>query len=781
VQHWVRTFGTDTFKSVETWGNTAADDIKDDPNEAGDQSRTTHCEAGKFGAPYAAALDIANNLYVMNTNCIDGNNTQVQRRDAVTGQWSIIVVPRHSNAWPEGHELAIDARGSLYMASINSMMRADTATTPPTTPVIPPAPVVDAAAPQLTTVTLPATTITRAVTATLAATDNVKVTQVRYLEGAADITTAGWVDYTGSITKELSDGNGAKTLRVQVRDAAGNVSAVISATTTYTAPVVVTPPVVTPPVVVPPVVVPPVVVPPVKVNQAPVVTDVILPDPATTQTVTVTTVATDDGTIAKMRLATEEGNWSAWRDWSPTTQFTLTAGEGFRGVSVQVQDAEGLLSNSKYKMTTLTPAVVTPPVVVPPADTVAPVITNVTYPETTTSGDVPYTLTATDNLGVVEMRTGNDSNEIIDNPWVAYKAANTFHFDVDGLAAVTTFKLQVQVRDKAGNIATTNFRTMYTPPVVTPPVVVPPVVVPPVVVPPVVTPTPVNAAPVLAKDGVTVPATTTSSTISVHVVATDDTQVTKVRFATEDGFWKAWQDYHVDSSFTLAAGVGAHGVFAQVADGQGLVSDARYVTLVVVGPPVPVTPVPPVVNPNPGQAPIVVDRTAPVLGKLNLPAVTASRNITISLTATDNVGVAWVRLANEDGKWGAWTRYTPTVAWSLTPIAMSKAVFVQVKDAAGNESNREWTTLLCSPCLPLQKVLASMKTAPAVITPRARRGSVRADRIAASALAQNFDLSQADHKRDVIDCGKGFDTALVQAEDVTRNCERVVVVHEPKG
>ncbi|MBC7460966.1 MAG: hypothetical protein H7287_06355, partial [Thermoleophilia bacterium] len=549
VQRWDRNFDG-SFTATVAYGNTAADDGKDDPNQVGDQSRTSICDQpGKFGAPYSNALDTTGNLYVMSTNCWLGGTTQVQRLDVATGTWSIINGPKYGDN--QSHEIAIDGHGDIFMASVDTLLRA-TGTAP--APVTPPQPAVDVTAPQLSSVTLPATTAVRAVTLAITATDAVGVTQLRIAQGADDINAAAWVQHTAQLSVELTAGDGPKTIRVQVRDAAGNLSAVLAATTIYTAPVV------APPVVVPPVVVPPVVVPQVKVNQAPVLTEVTLPNPATTQAITVAIDATDDTAVTEMRLASEQGVWGPWTKFDAAATFTLTAGNGARGVFVQVRDTERLESKSLYRITTAAvPAVV----------------------------------------------------------------------------------------------------------VVVPPVVIPPVVVPPVVVPPVV-------------------------------------------------------------------------------------------------------------------APPVRDTTAPVLVELAFPKTTTTRTITVATRATDDVGVTKMRLASDNGIWQPWQDYAAATPWTLAPVAMVKGVFVQVRDTAGNESNVKYLTTLCTPCLPAPEARAAAKVPLSLATRRLlRTGSTRSDAIRPSALGQDFNLSQDDHRRDVLDCGAGFDTALVRPGDVTRHCERVVVVRAP--
>ncbi|MCW2974027.1 MAG: hypothetical protein JWN72_2300 [Thermoleophilia bacterium] len=595
VQRWDRNFDG-SFTARVAYGNTAADDQADDPNQAGDQSRTTVCDQpGKFGAPYATALDTANNVYVMSTNCWLGGKTQIGRLDIATGTWSIINGPKYGNN--QSHELAIDARGDIFMASVDTTLRA-TGVAPAPVPVPPlptPQPAADVTAPELSSATLPATTAARTVTLALAATDAVGVTQLRMAQAGADITAAPWVAYAAQVSVELGAADGPTTVRVQVRDAAGNLSAVLAATTIYTAPVVV-PPVVVPPVVVPPVVAPPVVVPPVvappKANQAPVLNEVTLPNPAVTQAITVSIDAADDTAVTEMRLATEEGDWGGWTKFDAAASFTLTAGNGARGVFVQVRDAEHLESRSLYRTTVAAvPAVVVPPVAVPP---------------------------------------------VVVPPVVA-------------------------------------------PPVVAPPVVVPPVVVPPVVVPPVVVP-PVVVPPVV---------------------------------------------------------------------------------------------VPPVV------APPVRDTKAPVLEELTLPKTIATRTVTVSTKASDNVAVTRMRLASDNGVWQPWQDYAAATPWTVAPTAMVKGVFVQVRDAAGNESNVKYLTTLCTPCLPAPQARALAHRTRSLATRRLRTGSARLELVRASALGHDFDLSQDDHRRDVLDCGGGFDTALVRPGDVTRHCERVVVVRSP--
>ena len=62
-----------------------------------------------------------------------------------------------------------------------------------------------------------------------------------------------------------------------------------------------------------------------------------------------------------------------------------------------------------------------------------------------------------------------------------------------------------------------------------------------------------------------------------------------------------------------------------------------------------------------------------------------------------------------------------------------------------------------------------------------RRGTLRSARLRGTRGNDHFDASQKDGRRDVIDCGAGTrDTVLKRPEDITRGCEIVRVVRDPR-
>ena len=375
---------------------------------------------------------------------------------------------------------------------------------------------------------------------------------------------------------------------------------------------------------------------------APVLTATTVPATTTTQAITVGVTATDAVGVTSMRFANEDGTWSAWRSFAATGTQTLTAGYGIKGVSVQVEDAAGNLSNTLYK--TLSYAAVPPPAL----DASAPVLTAITVPATTTTQSIAVAITATDNLAVTQVRFANEDGNW--GAWVAYAATvNTTLTAGYGVKGVTA-----QVRDAAGNESATISKTLTYQAANIPPAA--------------------NdiADPVLTT--ATIPTITNNRTIAVATVATDDTAVTRIRFANEDGNWGAWLPYAASTNTTLTVNYGPKLVFVQVGDGywhESAIVQLKTSYQADVQLP-----------PGGGGA----DATAPVLADAMVPATSTTQAITVGITATDNVAVAQVRFANEDGNWAGWQTYTPNMAWTLSAGYTLKLVFIQVRDAAGNES-----------------------------------------------------------------------------------------------
>jgi hypothetical protein len=211
-------------------------------------------------------------------------------------------------------------------------------------------------------------------------------------------------------------------------------------------------------------------------------------------------------------------------------------------------------------------------------------------------------------------------------------------------------------------------------------------------------PVPVGDAadPVIAT--VTVPATTQSQVIDVTIAATDDVAVKQVRFANDYGVWEAWQAFTPAMRFSLRAGIGTRGVYTQVRDAANRESNVVYRTTIVTAQnPAPAPNPVPVPDPEPDPAPNPVpdpapnpapgpDVVAPTLRQVTVPATTATSAIDVVIDGIDDHAVTQMRLATDDGNWGAWQAFTPTVRFTLRAGIGFRGVYVQLRDAAGNES-----------------------------------------------------------------------------------------------
>jgi hypothetical protein len=110
----------------------------------------------------------------------------------------------------------------------------------------------------------------------------------------------------------------------------------------------------------------------------------------------------------------------------------------------------------------------------------------------------------------------------------------------------------------------------------------------------------------------------------------------------------------------------------------------------------------------------VADLVAPTLVNVTVPAVATTQTISVVINATDAVsGVAQVRIANEDGNWGPWKPFAPTVTHTLTPGHGGKGIFVQVKDLAGHESNALFRQLNFQPVVDTQAPVLVSAVVPA--------------------------------------------------------------------
>lgn len=160
-----------------------------------------------------------------------------------------------------------------------------------------------------------------AITLTISVTDpapSAGLGKMRFRNGDAEW--SNWEAYTPTRTWQLAAGNGEKTLSVQVRDSAGNVSAVAQATIRLDSALI--------------------------DSVAPVGTIIINDNDATTPNTTVTlTLEVSDPApsagVATMRLSNDGVVWSEWGPYTATKPWTLLPDDGNKTVYAQFRDHAG--------------------------------------------------------------------------------------------------------------------------------------------------------------------------------------------------------------------------------------------------------------------------------------------------------------------------------------------------------------------------------------------------------------------------------------------------------
>lgn len=231
------------------------------------------------------------------------------------------------------------------------------------------------------------------------------LTHMRFSNNGADW--SGWEAYTETKPWTLSAGDGAKTVYVQFRDGALNVSATASDGISLD-------------------------------TAGPLGTILINGNaPYTNSRDVALTVTANDGSgsgVADMRLSDNGVVWGAWTAFAATQAYSLPGGDGPKTVYVQFRDGIGNVSQPFSDAITL--------------DTVSPTGSVVIAGGApfTASANTPLALTAQDTgSGVATMRFSNTGADW--SPWESFAAAKTWPLvPGDGLKTV-----YVQFMDNAGN------------------------------------------------------------------------------------------------------------------------------------------------------------------------------------------------------------------------------------------------------------------------------------------------------------------------------------------
>jgi hypothetical protein len=160
---------------------------------------------------------------------------------------------------------------------------------------------------------------------------------------------------------------------------------------------------------------------------------------------------------------------------------------------------------------------------------------------------------------------------------------------------------------------------------------------------------------------------TGSTNVTLALSATDSqTGVAEMRFGNTGDPWSAWEPYATTKSWTLPSGDGNKYVWVQFRNNAGMISN-QYSDGIYLDTSVP-------------TGSLVINSGATY-------ATSASVNLTLSASDSGS-GVADMHIGNSGGSWDPWETYTTSKAWNLIAGDVSKSVWVQYRDNAGNISNQ---------------------------------------------------------------------------------------------
>lgn len=311
----------------------------------------------------------------------------------------------------------------------------------------------------------------------------------------------------------------------------------------------------------------------------------------------------------QMRLSNDHAAWSAWEPYAAVRSWTLSAGDGSKTVYAQFRNGSGVLSGVASDTVVL--------------DTTAPVgVVSI-------NDDAAYTNTATASLwlaaadlvsGVSQMKLSSDG--VAWSEWEEYASGKSWTL-VGGPGAKFVY---VKYRDNAGNeSAAFSAKTVLEtdPPTGT----------------------------VTINGGAAV---TNTVAVALTLSAADSQSgVPRMRFSNDGASWSEWERYGRTKLWNLLPQDGERTVYVQYQDGAGNASSAVSDT-------------------------IVLDSTTI---RINGGArCTTNTNVNLSLSYAGSVQM---RLGADGLDWGAWQAYSTSRSWSLTGSDGPKTVYAQFRDGSG--------------------------------------------------------------------------------------------------
>ncbi|GAA4712457.1 cadherin repeat domain-containing protein [Brevibacillus fulvus] len=519
----------------------------------------------------------------------------------------------------------------------------------------------------------------------------------------------------------LTSGDGSKTVMLELRDGAGNISS-------YTDSIV--------------------------LDTLPPVGEVQIDQNATytnSRSVALTLSHSFDTSPLTVRFSNDgnDGNdWSEWAELSETVQWTLSAGDGEKTVQMELRDAAGNITRTSDKIELDQ----TPPVVSGITDNqTVNADPTITFSEgtatldgteflsgTTVSEEGTHTLIVTDpaqnkttvrftldksapSAGIVinddadytssptvslrfvtnddqtglQMRLSNDGSNW--SSWETFRQEKSWELD-DGSGFGERF-VYLEIRDAAGNTASAHDSIML------------------------------DRHPPQGTLQINENAARTQTTnVTLQIAATDESGSIEMRFSNDQTSWKPWQPLQATSAWQLEQADGTKTVYLELRDRAG--------NLAVVSDSIELDAASPVVNGvtdgeiyqeaptitfNEGTASLdgkafengnavteegehtlvvtdaagnqtkivfTLDKTAPT-GSLTInngAATTTTVNVTLQISANDNLTAVQMRFSNDNQTWSTWEPLSATKKWQLEKQSGDQTVYLELRDQAGNRT-----------------------------------------------------------------------------------------------
>lgn len=257
------------------------------------------------------------------------------------------------------------------------------------------------------------------------------------------------------------------------------------------------------------------------------------------------------------------------------------------------------------------------------------------------SATVSLTLSATDNSGTVaQMQFSKDGvNFFVFEPYATTRTATL-------TAGQGVNTIYVRFRDRAGNVS-----AIYSDSIIfdtTPP-----------------------TGSILINAGA---ASSESPAVTLTLSATDANGVTEMQFSKDGTNFFAFEPYATTRAATLSAGLGVNTIYVRFKDGAGNVSPIFSDSITYLAP-------------------------APPTGSISINGGAAYANsaaASLTLSATDAVGVANMQFSRDGVSWLAWEPYATSrqVNLAYIPGDGTKTIFVRFRDSVGNVSQAYSDTII---------------------------------------------------------------------------------------